>query len=173
MPLNILICVLLVCIPCRYPTCFENMHMVLGRVLSKTMMIKYCVIRDIWCYWIYFALQISLLGLSIVDFTCLGLLFCGCIFFFHVELEWSNYSSWYEEIKLQEFAKKYRLPYVLLSDEGDEIRKEWGVPSDLFGALPGRQTYVLDKTGKVQLIYNNQFQPEKHIDETLKLLESL
>lgn len=74
---------------------------------------------------------------------------------------------------MQEFAKKYRLPYVLLSDEGDEVRKEWGVPSDLFGVLPGRQTYVLDKTGKVQLIYNNQFQPEKHIDETLKLLESL
>ncbi|KAL1825320.1 hypothetical protein ACET3Z_012098 [Daucus carota] len=32
----------------------------------------------------------------------------------------------------KEFAKKYRLPYVLLSDEGDEVRKEWGVPSDLF-----------------------------------------
>ncbi|KAF9616107.1 hypothetical protein IFM89_028573 [Coptis chinensis] len=71
------------------------------------------------------------------------------------------------------FAKKYRLPYTLLSDEGDKIRKEWGVPSDLFGALPGRQTYVLDKKGVVQLVYNNQFQPEKHIDETLKLLQSL
>jgi peroxiredoxin Q/BCP len=61
----------------------------------------------------------------------------------------------------------------LLSDEGNKIRKEWGVPADLFGALPGRQTYVLDKNGMVQLIYNNQFQPEKHIDETLKLLQSL
>ncbi|XP_059633250.1 peroxiredoxin Q, chloroplastic-like [Cornus florida] len=71
------------------------------------------------------------------------------------------------------FAKKYRLPYTLLSDEGDKIRKEWGVPSDLFGTLAGRQTYVLDKKGVVQLIYNNQFQPEKHIDETLKLLQSI
>ncbi|XP_065848557.1 peroxiredoxin Q, chloroplastic [Euphorbia lathyris] len=71
------------------------------------------------------------------------------------------------------FAKKYRLPFTLLSDEGNKIRKEWGVPSDLFGALPGRQTYVLDKKGVVQLVYNNQFQPEKHIDETLKLLQSL
>ncbi|KAL3535487.1 hypothetical protein ACH5RR_003948 [Cinchona calisaya] len=70
------------------------------------------------------------------------------------------------------FAKKYRLPFTLLSDEGNQIRKEWGVPSDLFGALPGRQTYVLDKNGVVQLIYNNQFQPEKHIDETLKFLQS-
>ncbi|XP_023871618.1 peroxiredoxin Q, chloroplastic isoform X2 [Quercus suber] len=69
--------------------------------------------------------------------------------------------------------KKYRLPYTLLSDEGNKVRKDWGVPSDLFGTLPGRQTYVLDKNGVVQLIYNNQFQPEKHIDETLKLLQSL
>ncbi|OMO86371.1 Alkyl hydroperoxide reductase subunit C/ Thiol specific antioxidant [Corchorus olitorius] len=71
------------------------------------------------------------------------------------------------------FAKKYRLPFTLLSDDGNKVRKEWGVPSDLFGTLPGRQTYVLDKKGVVQLIYNNQFQPEKHIDETLKLLQSL
>ncbi|KAF3439728.1 hypothetical protein FNV43_RR18006 [Rhamnella rubrinervis] len=71
------------------------------------------------------------------------------------------------------FAKKYRLPFTLLSDEGNKVRKEWGVPADLFGTLPGRETYVLDKNGVVQLVYNNQFQPEKHIDETLKLLQSL
>ncbi|KAL3825474.1 hypothetical protein ACJIZ3_021503 [Penstemon smallii] len=71
------------------------------------------------------------------------------------------------------FAQKYKLPYTLLSDEGNKVRKEWGVPSDLFGALPGRQTYVLDKNGVCRLIYNNQFQPEKHIDETLKFLKSV
>ncbi|RZC85359.1 hypothetical protein C5167_041545 [Papaver somniferum] len=73
----------------------------------------------------------------------------------------------------KEFAKKYRLPYTLLSDEGNKVRKEWGIPSDLFGALAGRQTYVLDKNLVVQYVYNNQFQPEKHIDETLKILQSL
>ncbi|KAL8488141.1 hypothetical protein ACS0TY_023972 [Phlomoides rotata] len=71
------------------------------------------------------------------------------------------------------FAEKYRLPFTLLSDEGNKVRKDWGVPSDLFGALPGRQTYVLDKNGVCRLIYNNQFQPEKHIDETLKFLKSV
>ncbi|XP_028782729.1 peroxiredoxin Q, chloroplastic [Neltuma alba] len=71
------------------------------------------------------------------------------------------------------FAKKYRLPFTLLSDQGNKVRKEWGVKGDFFGALPGRETYVLDKNGVVQLIYNNQFQPEKHIDETLKLLQSI
>ncbi|KAG8373866.1 hypothetical protein BUALT_Bualt11G0069800 [Buddleja alternifolia] len=71
------------------------------------------------------------------------------------------------------FAQKYKLPFTLLSDEGNKVRKEWGVPSDLFGALPGRQTYVLDKNGVCRLVYNNQFQPEKHIDETLKFLKSV
>ncbi|CAN6198444.1 unnamed protein product [Urochloa humidicola] len=71
------------------------------------------------------------------------------------------------------FAQKYRLPFTLLADEGNRVRKEWGVPGDLFGTLPGRQTYVLDKNGVVQYIYNNQFQPEKHIGETLKILQSL
>ncbi|XP_022756405.1 peroxiredoxin Q, chloroplastic [Durio zibethinus] len=70
------------------------------------------------------------------------------------------------------FANKYRLPFTLLSDEGNKVGKEWGVRADLFGMLPGRQTYVLDKKGVVQLIYNNQFQPEKHIDETLKVLKT-
>ncbi|GBG80613.1 hypothetical protein CBR_g31073 [Chara braunii] len=70
----------------------------------------------------------------------------------------------------KEFAKKYDLPYVLLSDEGGEARKEWGVPGDLFGILPGRQTYVIDKKGIVQMVFNNQFQPEKHVDEALKIL---
>ncbi|CAL9093906.1 unnamed protein product [Musa textilis] len=71
------------------------------------------------------------------------------------------------------FATKYRLPFTLLSDEGNKVRKQWGIPGDLFGTLPGRQTYVLDRKGVVQLVYNNQFQPEKHVEETLKLLQSL
>ncbi|CAM6087802.1 unnamed protein product [Calypogeia fissa] len=70
------------------------------------------------------------------------------------------------------FKAKYRLPFTLLSDEGNKLRRDWGVPSDFFGTLAGRQTYVFDKNGTVQLIYNNQFQPEKHIDETLKVLKS-
>ncbi|KAM7256406.1 hypothetical protein ACFE04_012147 [Oxalis oulophora] len=71
------------------------------------------------------------------------------------------------------FATKYKLPYTLLADEGNKVRKEWEVPGDFFGALPGRQTYVLDRNGVVRLIYNNQFEPEKHIDETLKILKSV
>nr|KAJ0219273.1 hypothetical protein LSAT_V11C300125000 [Lactuca sativa] len=42
------------------------------------------------------------------------------------------------------FAKKYRLPFTLLSDEGNKVRKEWGVPFDLFGTLSGSQKRMLD-----------------------------
>jgi len=37
------------------------------------------------------------------------------------------------------FAKAQRLPFPLLSDEGNEFRKALGVKGDLFGLLPGRQ----------------------------------
>ena len=85
-----------------------------------------------------------------------------------VKFEMRSFLVW-----IQSFKQKYKLPFTLLSDEGNKVRKDWGVPSDLFGALPGRQTYVLDRNGVVRLVYNNQFQPEKHIDETLKFLQSL
>ncbi|KAK4565043.1 hypothetical protein RGQ29_006909 [Quercus rubra] len=71
------------------------------------------------------------------------------------------------------FCNKYRLPYTLQSDEGNKVRKDWEVSLDLFGTLLRREICVIDNNGVVQLIYNNQFQPEKHIDETLKVLQSL
>jgi thioredoxin-dependent peroxiredoxin len=49
------------------------------------------------------------------------------------------------------FAQKHNLKYHLLSDEGNKVRKLFGVPTNLFGLLPGRVTYVADKTGKVHI----------------------
>jgi thioredoxin-dependent peroxiredoxin len=73
----------------------------------------------------------------------------------------------------KEFAAKYRLTYTLLSDEGDKTRKLFGVPTNLFGFLPGRVTYIVDKTGKVIYIFNSQAQATKHVDEALRVLKSL
>lgn len=69
------------------------------------------------------------------------------------------------------FAQKHNLKYQLLSDEGNKIRKLFGVPTNLFGLLPGRVTYVADKTGKVIYIFNSQTQVEKHVEEALKVLK--
>jgi peroxiredoxin Q/BCP len=71
------------------------------------------------------------------------------------------------------FAQKHNLPYVLLSDENNEVRKKFGVPSDLFGLIPGRVTYVADKKGKVVYIFNSQFKVNLHVNKALSLLNKL
>jgi thioredoxin-dependent peroxiredoxin len=73
----------------------------------------------------------------------------------------------------KEFAEKHRLSFTLLSDEGNKIRKKFGVPSDFLGLLPGRVTFVADKTGKVIYVFNSQTQATKHVDEALSILKKL
>ncbi|HBE41943.1 MAG TPA: peroxiredoxin [Bacteroidales bacterium] len=68
------------------------------------------------------------------------------------------------------FAESNRLNYTLLSDEINTVRKLFGVPSKIFGLIPGRVTYVADKTGKVVFIIDSQFNTQRHIDEALKIV---
>jgi peroxiredoxin Q/BCP len=72
----------------------------------------------------------------------------------------------------QQFATRYRLPFILLSDQGGVVRKRYGVPST-FGLLPGRVTYIIDKQGIVRHIFSSQFAPLKHVEEALKVLQTL
>lgn len=69
-----------------------------------------------------------------------------------------------------DFAKKYDLPFVLLSDEGNRARKLLGVKGSLFGLLPGRVTYVVDAKGVVRHIFDSQIQAERHVKEALEQL---
>jgi thioredoxin-dependent peroxiredoxin len=71
------------------------------------------------------------------------------------------------------FAEKYNLHFKLLSDEGNRVRKLFGVPSQLFGLIPGRVTYVVDKASKVVFIFNSQKQIARHVDETLRILKEM
>jgi peroxiredoxin Q/BCP len=73
----------------------------------------------------------------------------------------------------KKFAEKYKLNFILLSDTGDKVRKLFGVPVNMFGLLPGRVTYVIDKSGTVVYIFNSQTQPKRHVDEALKILKGL
>ena len=72
-----------------------------------------------------------------------------------------------------EFSQKNRLNYTLLSDEGNKTRTLFGVPTSVLGLVPGRVTYVVDKTGKVVYIFNSQTQTTKHVDEALRILREL
>jgi thioredoxin-dependent peroxiredoxin len=73
----------------------------------------------------------------------------------------------------KKFAEKYRLSYTLLSDEGNKLRKLFGVPTNLLGLLPGRVTYVADKSGKVVYIFSSQTDTKRHVDDALKILKEL
>jgi peroxiredoxin Q/BCP len=73
----------------------------------------------------------------------------------------------------KEFADKHRLSFILLSDEGNKIREKFGVPSNLFGLLPGRVTYVANKKGEVIFIFNSQTKAAEHVDEALRILKQL
>lgn len=66
----------------------------------------------------------------------------------------------------KKFADKHRLPFTLVADEGDTVRKQYGVPKTL-GLLPGRVTYVIDPDGVVRKVFSSQFRPTKHIGEAL------
>lgn len=71
------------------------------------------------------------------------------------------------------FAKRYKLPFLLLSDSNKKLRKLFGVPSGLLGILPGRVTYVVDKKGKVVLIFNNGINATKHIPTALDAVKKV
>lgn len=70
------------------------------------------------------------------------------------------------------FVTDNNLPFQLLSDEDDRVRKLYGVPSTL-GILPGRVTYIIDKKGVVQKIFNSQLNVNGHIKTAIKTLEGL
>ena len=65
------------------------------------------------------------------------------------------------------FAKKYDLPFTLLSDQDNQVRKLFGVTGNLFGLLPGRVTYVVDAEGTVRHIFEAQLQAKRHVGEAL------
>ncbi|BEG97894.1 peroxiredoxin [Bacteroides sedimenti] len=72
-----------------------------------------------------------------------------------------------------QFAQKHRLNYTLLSDEGNKVRKQFGVPSNLMGLLPGRVTYVVNKEGKVVFMFNSQINAGQHVEEALRIIKDL
>ncbi len=72
----------------------------------------------------------------------------------------------------RQFANKYTLPFTLVSDTGNKVRQQYGVPATLW-VLPGRVTYVIDKAGIVRHIFDSQLNFSAHVDEALKTLRQL
>ena len=70
------------------------------------------------------------------------------------------------------FSEKKRLPYSLVSDEGEKVRKLYGV-SNTLGLFPGRVTYVIDREGIVRHIFSSQVGIDRHVEDALETLESI
>lgn len=71
------------------------------------------------------------------------------------------------------FAKRYRLPFTLLADANNTVRQLFQVPTNLFGLLSGRVTYIFDYEGKCRHMFNSQFNATKHIPEALAALKTI
>lgn len=76
------------------------------------------------------------------------------------------------ETSHKRFAKKYNLPFTLLSDQNGQLRKLFGVKKNLLGLIPGRETFIFDRDGKLVLRFNS-LNAEPHIRKALKTLKDL
>jgi thioredoxin-dependent peroxiredoxin len=70
------------------------------------------------------------------------------------------------------FASRHELPMKLLSDPGGKVRKLYGVRSTL-GIVPGRATFVIDRSGIVRHVFVSQLRVTKHVDEALAVVRRL
>jgi thioredoxin-dependent peroxiredoxin len=72
----------------------------------------------------------------------------------------------------RKFASKYDLPFILLSDSDKSLRRLFGVKTNLLGLLPGRVTYVVDKNGFVQMVFDDM-NATNHLEKTVEKVKSL
>ncbi len=72
----------------------------------------------------------------------------------------------------QKFAQKNKLPFPLLCDENNALRKKFGVPKVL-GLLDGRVTYLADSRGVIRHVFNDLLNSTKHVTTALQILEEI
>ena len=71
----------------------------------------------------------------------------------------------------KEFAEKYKLPFILLADEGGAMSNEYGVLRDWkLMKIASRQSFIVDPEGVIVKHYE-EVDPETHTQEVLEDLE--
>lgn len=66
------------------------------------------------------------------------------------------------------FKEHYKLPFTLLSDPDNKVYHLFGVKNVMF--MTGRETFVIDKTGKIVFKYGAMMQGKKHADDALAFI---
>lgn len=70
------------------------------------------------------------------------------------------------------FAENHSLPFILLTDEDRKAQKLYEVPKTA-GVLPGRVTFLIDKKGVVQMVFNSQSKATQHVTEAINKLKAI
>jgi peroxiredoxin Q/BCP len=68
------------------------------------------------------------------------------------------------------FADHNKLPFVLLSDPGNKVYNQFGIKGKLF--FTGRETFIVDLTGKVFYQYESMMEGKKHAEDALSYIKS-
>lgn len=76
------------------------------------------------------------------------------------------------EASHRKFANRHRLPFILLSDPNREVRRKFGVKNRLLNLLPGRETFVVDKEGRIVMTFEG-IQASGHVPRALKAIKKL
>jgi peroxiredoxin Q/BCP len=71
----------------------------------------------------------------------------------------------------KKFAENHQLPFTLLSDPGNKVLKMFGVKRRFF--ITGRETFVVDKTGKIVFTYDSFTNGPAHEKEALAFIKNM
>ena len=72
----------------------------------------------------------------------------------------------------RKFTSRYQLPFILLSDPEKKVRRKFRVENRMLSLLPGRQTFVIDKKGKVAMVFE-AMRASGHVPNALRALKKL
>ncbi len=64
------------------------------------------------------------------------------------------------------FAQHHNLPFALISDADGALRKAYGVDK-VWGVLPGRVTFVIDRQGVVRNVFDSALFARRHSGDAL------
>jgi peroxiredoxin Q/BCP len=70
-----------------------------------------------------------------------------------------------------QWSEQHRFPFRLATDAGGTLRKAMGVQPTMF-VMPGRETFVFDKAGKLLLRFNSQLQAQEHVTRAMDALKA-
>ena len=71
----------------------------------------------------------------------------------------------------KKFQQHHQLPFILLSDPGNIVLKKFGVKGKFF--VTGRETFVIDKTGKIVFRFDSFTKGKEHQEEALKVIRNM